>query len=286
MSASVTAVTTPVRLLAATLVATVAATGCSTFTDDETVARVDGTELSESELRSAIRQFNADDELVQADTGEVRQTIVRWVLAQVLRDDLVGRGLDVAPIPSGDELTVDGLFAQTDPLITEWRAAGPPSLDSDGLETLYARGPVDGGIVCAAHILTDDAATAELVIERLDDGADFAELAAEYSVDPGSADAGGVLPCATTAAFETQYIPEFVAAALAAEPGEVVGPVASQFGFHVIRLRPFDQIDTAEVEQIVASDQVRFALLVEDADIWVNPRFGQFDPVVGIAPVG
>lgn len=280
------AVTTPARLLATILVAAVAATGCSTFTNDGTVARVDGAELAESELRSAIRAFNADDELVLANPDEVRQTVSRWVLANVLRDDLVGRGIDVDPIPSGDDLTIEELFGSTDPIITEWRAAGPASTDPDALATLYARGPLEGGIVCAAHILTDDQATAERVLERLDAGDDFAELAAEYSTDPGSAGAGGVLPCSTTADFQAQYIPEFVDAVVEAEPGDVIGPVASQFGHHVIRLRPYDAIDPAELEPLAATDQVRFALLVDSADIWVNPRFGEFDPVVGVAAVG
>lgn len=281
-----TPVTTPSRLLATTLAAAVAATGCSTFTNDEIAARVDGAELAESELRSAIRSLNSDDDLVQAGSDEVRQTLNRWLLANVLRDDLVARGAEVGAIPSGDDLTIDDLFGSTDPIIAEWQAAGPASTDPDGLATLYGRGPLDGGIVCAAHILTEDESTAELVLERLDAGDDFATLAAEHSVDPGSAAAGGTLPCAATADFQAQYIPEFVSAVVDAEPGEVVGPVASQFGFHVIRLRSYDELDPTELEPIAASDQIRFALLVEDADIWVNPRFGEFDPVVGVAAVG
>lgn len=279
-------VTTPARIFATFLVAAVATTGCSTFTDDETAARVDGAELSETALQSAIRGFNADDELVQANPEEVRQTINRWILAQLLTDDLDRRGIEVDPVPSGDDLTIEELFGATDPLIAQWQALTPDAADLDGIDALYSLGPVGGGLVCSAHVLVDDIETAELVLERLDDGDDFASLAAEFSTDTGSAAAGGVLPCATTATFEQQYIPEFVGAVIDATPGDIVGPVVSQFGFHVITLRPLADIDPAELEPLAADPQVRFTVLVDAADVWVNPRFGEFDRAVGVTPLG
>ncbi len=279
--------TTPARLLATLLVGAVAATGCTTFTDDETVARVDGAEFPETALQSAIREFNDDPELVQAQPDQVNQTINRWILAELLRSDLADRGVDVDPVPAGDDLTIEELFNSTDPLISEWQALGPDGDDDlAAVEALYQLGPVGGGIVCAAHVLVDDVETAETVLDRLEAGDDFGDLAIEYSTDTGSAANGGVLPCTTTGAFQSQYIPEFVEAIIDATPGDVIGPVTSQFGVHVITLRPLDDIDPAELEPLAADPQVRFTMLVDTADVWVNPRFGEFDRAIGVTPVG
>jgi len=77
---------------------------------------------------------------------------------------------------------------------------------------------------------------AQSLLERLESGDDFAELATEYSDDPGSARQGGDLgwiePDVMMPAFET--------ALYDLQPGEVAGPVETEFGWHLIRL---DEID-------------------------------------------
>lgn len=86
-------------------------------------------------------------------------------------------------------------------------------------------------------------------------GADFAELAAKHSQDPGSKDGGGDLGWFARG----RMIKEFDDAVFAAKPGEIVGPIRSQFGFHIIRVdgfRPAHQRPFEEVEE-----QVRFAVV-------------------------
>jgi parvulin-like peptidyl-prolyl isomerase len=104
--------------------------------------------------------------------------------------------------------------------------------------------------VWARHILVADEATALSVIEKLNNGGDFAALAKEFSTD-GSAANGGDLGWFGTGAM----IPEFEAAAFALEKsGDYTPtPVASQYGFHIIQLiaqqdRPLtaDQYETAK----------------------------------------
>jgi parvulin-like peptidyl-prolyl isomerase len=123
------------------------------------------------------------------------------------------------------------------------------------------------------------------VLDRLGAGDSFAELAAEYSIDPGSGQQGGVLPCSSTGTFANTYIPEFVDAALAADVGDPVGPVASQFGFHVILVRPFDDLGD-ELDAVLAEPALRFDLVVTDLDGFVDPRYGTFDGARGVVPLG
>lgn len=67
---------------------------------------------------------------------------------------------------------------------------------------------------------------------RIINGEKFADLAKEYSNDPGSAAAGGELGFVSRG----QFVPEFEAAAMKMQPGELSQPVESQFGFHLIQL--------------------------------------------------
>jgi parvulin-like peptidyl-prolyl isomerase len=87
---------------------------------------------------------------------------------------------------------------------------------------------------CIRHILfnPDQRERAEDVKGRLEDGGNFEELAREFSQDPGSAEEGGSLGCVP----QGQFVPEFDEAAFGAETGEVVGPVETEFGFHLIEV--------------------------------------------------
>lgn len=77
---------------------------------------------------------------------------------------------------------------------------------------------------------------AQSLLERLESGEDFAELATEYSDDPGSAREGGDLGWIEPDVM----MPAFEAALYDLQPGEVAGPVETEFGWHLIRL---DEID-------------------------------------------
>ena len=86
--------------------------------------------------------------------------------------------------------------------------------------------------VKASHILVKDEKTAKEVIEKLNAGEDFAELAKEYSTDEGSAEEGGDLGY-----FEYgDMVEEFSEAAFNLEEGEISEPVKSDYGYHIIKV--------------------------------------------------
>ncbi|HXQ31304.1 MAG TPA: SurA N-terminal domain-containing protein [Steroidobacteraceae bacterium] len=92
----------------------------------------------------------------------------------------------------------------------------------------------------ARHVLiqsgTDDAAARkkadEVYQEAIKPGADFAALAKKYSQDAGSAGQGGDLGWAE----KTFFVGPFAEVVFAMKPGEIKGPVKTQFGWHVIKL--------------------------------------------------
>lgn len=103
----------------------------------------------------------------------------------------------------------------------------------------------------AAHILVEDEATAQEIKAKLDEGADFAALAAEHGTD-GTASRGGDLGWFV----HEQMVPEFADAVFAMEAGTVSEPVQTPFGWHVIKLfefrdRPVPPLDAVR-DQIAA----------------------------------
>jgi len=102
--------------------------------------------------------------------------------------------------------------------------------------------------------------------QRLDEGADFAELAKEYSEDEATASKGGDLGW-----FERgRMVKEFEEAAFALQPGEVSDIVRTQYGFHLIKLEERRPASTFED----VKDQVRQAYIDDQKqqrfDDWYN----------------
>ncbi len=125
---------------------------------------------------------------------------------------------------------------------------------------------------CARHILfnKDQREKAEEVKQRLEDGGDFAELARENSQDPGSAEQGGDLGCLGRG----ETVPNFEDALFGAEQGEIVGPVETQFGFHVIEVTEVNEESTQPLEDVEGEirEQLAGELQAEEFASWVEEQ--------------
>jgi parvulin-like peptidyl-prolyl isomerase len=141
----------------------------------------------------------------------------------------------------------------------------------------------------ASHILLEERKQADSVASMLQDAKAneidkvFAEQAKKLSKDSGSGAKGGELGYFASG----ELVPEFEEAAGELELGEISDPVQSEFGFHIIRvtdrrLQPFEDVrDQIAQELSGAEAEELFQDLVvkayEDADIRVNPRYGELD---------
>ena len=85
----------------------------------------------------------------------------------------------------------------------------------------------------------------EEIKKRIQNGEDFATLAKQFSEDPGSGQAGGELGFHK----KRELVPEYEAASLKLEPGQLSEIVESQFGFHLIQLieRRGEQYNTRHI---------------------------------------
>jgi len=112
--------------------------------------------------------------------------------------------------------------------------------------------------VTAAHILVSvkpdsgpeaEAAArkkAEDLAAKAKSGADFAKLADENTDDPSGKGQGGKLPPFSRG----QMVPEFEEAAFAMAPGEIRGPIKTQFGYHIIKLIEKTSARTRPLEEV------------------------------------
>jgi parvulin-like peptidyl-prolyl isomerase len=76
----------------------------------------------------------------------------------------------------------------------------------------------------------------ELRVEAAKPDADWTQLAADNSDDPGSRANGGVLGWYSLGTLSTQFVPEFANAVAGLDVGEVSEPVRSNFGYHIIEV--------------------------------------------------
>jgi peptidyl-prolyl cis-trans isomerase C len=112
---------------------------------------------------------------------------------------------------------------------------------------------------CVRHILfnKDQKEKAEDVKQQLENGGDFAKLAKENSQDPGSAAQGGDLGCLG----KGETVPEFEQAAFGAERGEIVGPVQTEFGYHILQVTDVKSEQTRSLQEV--ESQIRAQLASE-----------------------
>lgn len=85
--------------------------------------------------------------------------------------------------------------------------------------------------VRASHILVNDEQTAKDLKQRIQSGESFAELAKKHSTCP-SGKQGGDLGWFG----KGQMVKPFEEACFGSKENEVVGPVKTQFGFHLIQV--------------------------------------------------
>lgn len=197
---------------------------------DKVVAKVDGIEITESELALA-----ADD--LGERTAQMPEERKREELINFLVDLKLGaRAAAAAKIGEGPDFAKRMAYNRNKLLLDEYltteakKAATPEAakkLFEDTVKTLKPEEEVH-----ARHILVPEEAQAKAALERLKKGEDFAKVAAELSKDPGSGKEGGDLGWFA----KERMVPEFAEAAFKLEKGQLSEPVKSQFGWHVIKL--------------------------------------------------
>lgn len=135
--------------------------------------------------------------------------------------------------------------------------------------------------VNARHILVDSEEVAQDVIDALENGESFADLAAAVSTDTGSGARGGELGWSYTG----NYVEGFREAVETAEIGTIVGPVESEFGFHIIQVRAREERSGEEIENEIDTAKDReFARFVEELHASNEANIEIYDSWIDFVP--
>lgn len=128
----------------------------------------------------------------------------------------------------------------------------------------------------ARHILirtsadTDDDKARESLQDikrRIEQGEDFADLANEYSEDPGSKIKGGDLGWANPGTF----VPAFERVMASLTDGEISDPFKSQFGWHIMQVLERREVDMAKtVMEAKAMQAIRTRKIDEELRLWLR----------------
>jgi len=123
--------------------------------------------------------------------------------------------------------------------------------------------------VKAAHILVDDKALAEDILKQIQDGEIiFSEAAVKYSTDQSNSENGGELGWFSRG----DMVQPFEEAAFNAEVGTIVGPVETNFGYHLINVQDRKKLETYEdfVNNEEVYNNAKTELQNEKFDAWLQ----------------
>ncbi len=255
----------------------------------------DSVEIASSELTDIVTSIESSQRFLDAafsgqmPDGFQAQLLTTLIIEKVIDSVLVDEGITVpesAFTESSDAfvLEVNNLFNDPD-VTSEIVDELAPYLDSlsrirakqgalaDALATELPE-PETALIPCTRHILVETLDEADDLAGQIAQGADFSDLAAEFSQDPGSGAQGGSLGCSAP----DRFVEPFRDAILAGEQGEVLGPVETQFGFHLIIIDEYEEsaINPVDPGQL-ASERISAVLSVMP-DVDVDPSIGFWNP--------
>lgn len=197
---------------------------------DRVLATVDGEEIRDSNVMKLYKTLPA--QYKQAPLAFIKGQLVE----QLINMQLISKAASAAKTAESQiykdrlaEITVQLL---QDTFLTKFVA---DEVTDDLIKAEYDKFVADfpkTEEMKARHILLKEEQQAKDVIKLLDEGGDFAKLAAEHSTGP-SKTSGGDLGYFV----KERMVPQFSAAAGALEIGKYTGePVKTQFGWHVILL--------------------------------------------------
>ena len=273
-------------------------------TGGNVAATVGGQPIEREQVNDAVRDAANASGMVEgldaSDRAQViapleRQVLALLVQAQLIDDLVEDRGLQVdeAAIDeryeadvtnAGGEEELGQLLAQQQISLSLYRdVLVPTQLRVDAIVDDLAGTIEDEPGREARHILLETEEEAQAVLAELADGADFAELAQARSTDPGSGSQGGDLGLAPVGA----YVGPFDEAVWDAEIGDVIGPVESVFGFHIIEVTGEQTITADDLSEQQRAQQTQGMLnqLLEarftETEIEVDDYFGTWNPMTG-----
>lgn len=257
-------------------------TACSSNGESETVVETKAGDITQEEFYEALKEASGEQVL--------QQLVYEKVLAEKYKvtDEEVDERVQAVKDQLGDQfetaLVSYGYKNEEDlrnkfkiAMLQEKAAISEIEVTEEEMKEYYDSYQPN---ITARHILVADEATASEVKKKLEDGADFAELAKEYSTDTVSAEKGGDL-----GSFgKGQMVAEFENAAFALEVGQISDPVQTENGWHIIEVtkkeekQPYEdmkedieyELKISKLDQETMENAMQEE--IKDADVKINDK--------------
>ncbi len=210
------------------------------------IATVGGKEITKDDLNIAL-QHAPKNQAAQFNTPEGRKHILSEMVTQeMLYLDAKENGLDQ------NEHFLKEVETMKENLLKQYainHLLKGVTLTEDEVRAYYDEHPeqfVAEESMRARHILTNDEATGNMILDEISGGKSFEDAATQYSECPSRTQGGDL------GYFEKgKMVPEFEEAAFALEVGEVSGLVKTQFGYHIIK------VEEKKDPQAIGFDEVK-----------------------------
>ncbi len=262
----------------------IGAGGISSAAEDPStvLAEVGKAKLTLGQFNEQVAELPPQFQMTLAVNPQLREQLLeRWVQITLFAEEAKATKMDQDPAFRAKlEDVKNALLAQA---FIEKKVEGKVTVTPDEVKAYYEAHKEEFSqpeMVKARHILVrvpsdadakawSDAETkVKDIRKQLDKGKDFAELARQYSEDPGSKDRGGDLGFFP----KGRMVPEFETAAFALKAGDTSGPVKSPFGYHIIQVQerkdaavtPFEDISQQVEQRLIAEKQQKLVEQITD----------------------
>lgn len=262
------------NVLAPALLLALAACDTGTMTDDtatasgDAIATVNGKAITQEQFATyAERRTGMPTDTLEPQVRE--QLVNELVNIELLAQAALQENLhEQAPLKAQIAFQRDTALA--DAAMTRYLEQNPIGEEDIRAEYEKRQAELGGTEYKARHILVENEQNARELIQQLEGGADFAELAKAHSTEPGADQSGGDLGWFSPA----QMVPPFSAAVSSMQPGEhSKEPVQTQFGWHVILLEDTRDVAPPAFEQV--APQLQRVLMSQRVQDYINELRGK-----------
>lgn len=264
-----------ILLIAAALSASVMAAESDKARPDETLITWKNQKITTIDFEAAMQNLPAKDRFeFRLDQGRIHKILDNMLAHRMLASEARRLGLDKAPDVQAE------LALAADRILSKARAerfkAALPAVDFEKIALdHYKANPKEFEVperVRVAHVLVDTRSRsveeaqkrAEEVRAKALAGADFGQLALEFSDEPAAKRSKGDLGFFTRG----KMAKEFEAAAFTlAKQGDISPVVKTRFGYHVIRLEAKEAVGTRPYEEVKESLKTRYRQKYENEQL-------------------
>ena len=234
---------------------------------DPVVAKVDGTEIRQSQLALAEEDLGQNAEQI---APEAKRDYLISYLADVV---LVAKAAEAKKLADDKVFQSRLAYARNKMLMESMlQSEGKAGVNEAAMRKVYEDAVKQMGEeqeVRARHILVPTEDEAKAILADLKKGGNFEAIAKEKSKDPGAAAQGGDLGYFS----KEQMVPEFAEVAFKLDKGALSDPVKSQFGWHIIKVEDkrskpapaFEQVKDQVETYVVRKAQAEYVAKLREA---------------------